>query len=154
LRFTALDVSNIRVVAVNEAVLSGLMNWWCNVMLDGLMGKVNSGWHDDVPGKKMLRDVTTSNDEALLYYVLCDVEASNNWSYAFDQAEKLVEEDEMNKFVPLKQVQSAIKKIISKENKQQSKYNSFAEVRVENNFAPIVGHVKTSRGTKNGKDWD
>jgi hypothetical protein len=54
----------------------------------------------------------------------------------------------------LKQVQSAIKKITTKENKKRSKSNSFAERRVEINFALIVGHVKTSRTTENGKDWD
>jgi hypothetical protein len=119
-----------------------------------MMTKVNSGWHRDVPRNKLLREVTTSNDEALLYYVLRYVGAGNNWSYAFDQAKILLEEDEMNEFVPVKEIQSAIRKITSKENVKRANTNTVAEQRVTDHFAPIVGHVKESRKTETGKDWD
>jgi hypothetical protein len=154
LRFSVNDVAAIRVIPVNEAIQSGLMNRWLDVMLDGLMGKVNSDWQVADHENDLLSEITTSNDKALLYYILCHVGAGRNWSDAFARAKTLLDADGMDKFKDMKQVKKAIGKIIAKENMIRATTYAFADRRVEDSFAPIVGHVKTTRATLIGKAWD
>jgi hypothetical protein len=73
----------IRNVDVNIAILSGLMDKWLNVMLNGLMGKVSTCWNTGDHAKTLLRQDTSNNDEALLYYVLSHVGAGVNWNHSF-----------------------------------------------------------------------
>jgi hypothetical protein len=148
------DVTDIRTVSVNEAIETGLMAWWLDVMLTGFMNKVSKFWMKCDKGKVLLREATTSNDEALLYYVLSNVGAGENWKHSFVLAKREFAVEGKDKFKSKTVLNNAISTILSKENMKRGKSYTFAETNVKTYLAPLVQHVKKARDSDIGKTWD
>jgi hypothetical protein len=149
------EVEMIRNISVNDAIESGLMKKWVDIMLNGLMDKVSSAWKQSDHSKVLLSAATTSSDEGLLYYILSFVGAGENWSNTFDKAKELLKEDGAKEtYEDQKTVRDAIALLMQKGSMKRVTSYNFALKNVFKKFMPIVQHVKDVRETHYGHDWD
>jgi hypothetical protein len=144
----------IRKVDVNDAIQSGLMNKWLDVMLNGLMGKVSPCWNSGNHGNTLLRDSTSNNDEALLYYVLCHVGAGVNWTNLFELAKDKLEVGGAALYENLNAAKGEVRNVLSKQNMKRGSTYLFAPKTMKADFLPICRHLKSVRSSDVGKDWD